>query len=81
MVRSVGRVTSLSLPDEIEDMESYDPVTEATKAELAGRGGWGDDCAWNGRRGDSGRSAEQRRLGRSGTGLVDRRAPGATHQR
>lgn len=37
MVRSVGRVTSLRLPTEIEDMESYDPVTEETKAELAGK--------------------------------------------
>lgn len=37
MVRSVGRVASVSLPGEIEDMESYDPVTEATKAELAGK--------------------------------------------
>jgi len=37
MVRSVGRVTSITLPDEISDMESYDPVTEETKAELAGK--------------------------------------------
>jgi hypothetical protein len=37
MVRSVGRVTSVTLPTEIEDMESYDPVTEETKAELAGK--------------------------------------------
>ena len=37
MVRSVGRVTSVRLPTEIEDMESYDPVTETTKAELAGK--------------------------------------------
>lgn len=37
MVRSVGRVTSVTLPEEIGDMESYDPVTEETKAELAGK--------------------------------------------
>lgn len=37
MVRSVGRVTSVTLPEEIEDMESYDPVTDETKAELAGK--------------------------------------------
>ena len=37
MVRSVGRVTSVRLPGDIEDMESYDPVTEATKADLAGK--------------------------------------------
>lgn len=37
MVRSVGRVTSVTLPEEISDMESYDPVTEETKAELAGK--------------------------------------------
>jgi len=37
IVRSVGRGTSVTLPDEISDMESYDPVTEETKAELAGK--------------------------------------------
>ena len=37
VVRSVGRVTSVGLPTDIEDMESYDPVTEETKAELAGK--------------------------------------------
>ncbi|MFO7834606.1 MAG: potassium transporter TrkA [Halohasta sp.] len=37
MVRSVGRVTSVRLPAEIEDMESYDPVEAATKADLAGK--------------------------------------------
>jgi len=37
MVRSVGRVTSLRLPTEIADMESYDPVEAATKADLAGK--------------------------------------------
>jgi len=37
MVRSVGRVTSVTLPEEISDMESYDPVTDEIKAELAGK--------------------------------------------
>lgn len=37
VVRSVGRVTSVTLPRDIEDMESYDPVTAETKAELAGK--------------------------------------------
>lgn len=37
MVRSVGRVTSVTLPSEIADMESYDPVTEEIKADLAGK--------------------------------------------
>lgn len=37
VVRSVGRVTPLTLPDEIADVESYDPVTDEKKAELAGR--------------------------------------------
>jgi len=37
MVRSVGRVTSVTLPSEIGDMESYDPVTDETKAELASK--------------------------------------------
>lgn len=37
MVRSAGRVTSVTLPTAIEDMESYDPVTAETKAELAGK--------------------------------------------
>jgi len=37
MVRSVGRLTSVVLPEEIDDMESYDPVSEETKAELAGK--------------------------------------------
>jgi len=37
MVRSVGRVISVTLPKEVEDMESYDPVTDETKAELAGK--------------------------------------------
>ena len=37
VVRSAGRVTTLTLPEEIADMESYDPVTDETKAELAGK--------------------------------------------
>ena len=37
VVRSAGRVTTITLPDEIDDMESYDPVTDETKAELAGK--------------------------------------------
>jgi hypothetical protein len=37
MVRSVGRVTSVRLPSEIGDMESYDPVSDETKAELVGK--------------------------------------------
>ncbi|WP_410766958.1 TrkA C-terminal domain-containing protein [Haloferax sp. DFSO60] len=37
LVRTVGRVTSLTLPDEIEDIEAYDPVSESVKAQLAGK--------------------------------------------
>ena len=37
VVRSAGRVTTITLPDAIDDMESYDPVTDETKAELAGK--------------------------------------------
>ena len=37
VVRSAGRVTSVTLPETIEDMESYDPVTAETKAELASK--------------------------------------------
>ncbi len=37
VVRSVGRVTSVTLPETIADMESYDPVSEETKTELAGK--------------------------------------------
>ena len=37
VVRSAGRVTTITLPDEIDDMESYDPVTDETKVELAGK--------------------------------------------
>ncbi len=36
IVRSVGRLTAVTLPEEIEDMPEYDPVTPETKAALAG---------------------------------------------
>ena len=36
LVRSVGRVTSVTLPGEIEDIEGYDPVAPETKEALAG---------------------------------------------
>lgn len=36
LVQVVGRVIAVTLPEEIEDVEGYDPVTEHTKAELAG---------------------------------------------
>lgn len=37
LVRSAGRVTSVDLPEKIDDTDGYDPVEETTKAELAGR--------------------------------------------
>ncbi|WP_049926205.1 TrkA C-terminal domain-containing protein [Halopiger goleimassiliensis] len=37
LVRSAGRVRTVELPETIEDAEGYDPVDEATKAELAGQ--------------------------------------------
>ena len=40
IVRSVGRITDVTLPedaDDIADMEGYDPVAPATKAALAGK--------------------------------------------
>jgi hypothetical protein len=40
IVRSVGRITDVTLPeavDDIEDMEGYDPVSPATKEALAGK--------------------------------------------
>ncbi|WP_152042777.1 TrkA C-terminal domain-containing protein [Salinigranum salinum] len=39
IVRTVGRVTSVTIPDaeDIEDMESYDPVAADVKAEMAGK--------------------------------------------
>ncbi|WP_246998559.1 cation:proton antiporter regulatory subunit [Halosolutus gelatinilyticus] len=36
LVRSAGRVVTVDLPEEIEDIEGYDPVDPETKAELAG---------------------------------------------
>lgn len=37
VLRSVGRVVAVELPEEIRDMETHDPVPESTKAELAGK--------------------------------------------
>lgn len=37
IVQTVGRVTSVQLPDEIADIVGYDPVSESTKETLAGR--------------------------------------------
>jgi hypothetical protein len=37
LVKSVGRVVSVELPEEIEDATGYDPVPAATKEKLAGR--------------------------------------------
>ena len=37
LVRSAGRVVTVELPDEIDDLEGYDPVDEETKATLAGQ--------------------------------------------
>ncbi len=37
LVRSVGRVTVVGLPDEIADMDAYDPVHDRVKEDLAGR--------------------------------------------
>ncbi len=37
VVRSVGRVISVTLPEEIDDMDEYDPVADATKESLAGK--------------------------------------------
>ncbi|WP_435070111.1 potassium transporter TrkA [Haloplanus sp. C73] len=40
LVRSVGRITDVTLPedvDDIGDMEGYDPVSESTKEALAGK--------------------------------------------
>lgn len=36
IVRTVGRVTTVRLPDEIEDIDGYDPVDPATKEKLIG---------------------------------------------
>lgn len=37
IVRTVGRVTTVRVPDEIEDIAGYDPVDTATKEKLAGQ--------------------------------------------
>lgn len=37
LVRTVGRVISVEIPEEIDDVEGYDPVDVATKESLAGR--------------------------------------------
>ena len=37
LVRAIGRAIVVTLPDEIEDIEGYDPVAEATKSDLAGK--------------------------------------------
>nr|WP_324760384.1 TrkA C-terminal domain-containing protein [Haloarcula sp. GH36] len=37
IVRTVGRVTSVTLPEEIDDIVGYDPMPEKTKEKLAGR--------------------------------------------
>jgi hypothetical protein len=37
IVQSVGRVTTVTLPRDIDDVVGYDPVSPATKEELAGR--------------------------------------------
>lgn len=36
IVRTVGRRTAVTLPEEVEDMEGYDPVPPETKAKFAG---------------------------------------------
>lgn len=37
IVRATGRFITVTLPDEIEDIDGYDPVTEETKTALAGK--------------------------------------------
>ena len=37
LVRSAGRVVAVDLPDEIADIDGYDPVDESVKDELAGQ--------------------------------------------
>lgn len=37
LVKVVGRVEAVTLPDEIGDIDGYDPVNEAVKTELAGK--------------------------------------------
>ncbi|EMA04954.1 cation:proton antiporter regulatory subunit [Haloferax denitrificans] len=37
LVRTVGRVTSVTLPEDIGDIEGYDPVAETVKTQLSGK--------------------------------------------
>ncbi|ADE03458.1 cation:proton antiporter regulatory subunit [Haloferax volcanii] len=37
LVRTVGRVTSVTLPEDIADIEGYDPVGETVKTQLSGK--------------------------------------------
>ncbi|MFC7167635.1 TrkA C-terminal domain-containing protein [Halospeciosus flavus] len=37
LVQAVGRVVAVELPSEVEDIETYDPVSDETKAEVAGK--------------------------------------------
>lgn len=37
LVRTVGRFTAVELPEEIDDMDDYEPVASETKAALAGK--------------------------------------------
>lgn len=37
LVKTVGRMTTVKLPDDIDDIVGYDPVDAETKADLAGR--------------------------------------------
>jgi len=37
LVRATGRVITVELPDDVGDIDGYDPVSEATKTALAGR--------------------------------------------
>ncbi|MCY4730902.1 potassium transporter TrkA [Natronomonas gomsonensis] len=37
IVKSVGRVTTVEVPDDIEDIDGYEPVDSATKDKLAGQ--------------------------------------------
>lgn len=37
IVRSVGGVTAVTVPDDVEDMEAYDPVSPEVSADLAGK--------------------------------------------
>ncbi len=37
LVKAVGRVVTVDLPEDIDDVVGYDPVPETTKAELAGK--------------------------------------------